>query len=224
MTAMKSAGYTTHSSIRFIQPWLFAGTLLFTAGQLSGCFSGGTCDTKDCSENGNAGGGGGGGGGTGTEVFPCASKADTVAALPIDQEKCAMYATVEDVEKALIRSKTGNGCASTVCHSVKTAGTKKGLPTNEPSIQPTRAFVELAGMKNRKRTDFDFCPNDNYIDIDDPQKSFLLVKVRDAMPACADGTTDPDSKQMPNTTPPFTAEQIACVEAYVIAVSEGCRP
>ncbi|MDZ4697254.1 MAG: hypothetical protein SGI86_19105, partial [Deltaproteobacteria bacterium] len=205
---------------RGLSVWICGGALL---GVLSGCFGGG--DTRN--PGGNAGGAGGGGGGAGTgEVFPCASKADTVAALPIDQEKCAMYATVEEVEKALIRNTGPSGCRNGVCHAVKTAGTRMGLPPSEPSIQPTRAFVELAGVKNRKRgqSDFDVCPNDNYIDIDDPQKSFLLTKVRDEMPACADGTTDPESKQMPNTPTKLTTDQIACVEAYVIAVSNGCRP
>jgi hypothetical protein len=222
---MKSAGYTTQTTIRLIQPWLVAGALLFAAGQLTSCFSGGKCATDDCADNGNAGGAGGGtgsGGGTGA-ALPCADKADAVRTAALDPALCPDFPTVEDFEKSAILPTKEPGCGGTVCHKVSTT---KGFPANEPYIRTKDAFLEMAGVKNRGMGATNYCPNDAYIDLVDPEKSYLLAKFRQMKPdiACpSDGKVEPESQQMPSSGAKFDDVKLKCLEAYVIAVSEGCR-
>jgi hypothetical protein len=206
---------------RALAVWICGSALMSV---LSACGGG---DTRNPVGNAGGAGGGGGGGGTGTPDFPCASKAEAVRGAPLDQTLCPTYATVEAFEKVVIRGTTAPGCGASTCHLVRTSGSKIGIPWNEPSIQKMDAFVELAGVKNRGRTEFSYCPNDAYIDLVDPQLSYILAKSRTKEPdiACpSDGKVEPESLQMPSSSrDKFDDVKLKCLEAYVIAVSEGCR-
>lgn len=203
---------------RGLAVWIYGGVLM---GALSACFGGG--DTRD--PGGNAGGSGGGGGNA-AFVPPCLDKADAVRNAALNPDLCTKYATVEEFEKAAIVPTKAPGCGGLICHKVGTSGTSLGLPKNEPSIRTKDAFLELAGVTNRNRGPFNYCPNDAYIDLVEPQNSYILVKVRQMKPdiACpSDGAVDPESLQMPSAGGKFDDEKLKCLEAYVIAVSEGCR-
>jgi hypothetical protein len=211
----------------------------WTALALTGCLQGetdfvlhdGTGGSSVSTSNSGTGGIGGNsnlatGGARGTvnpALLPCASRVDAVRARPLDRDRCPIHATVADYERNMM----DRTCGGVVCHRPNT----QGIAVSEPIMPRTDIFVYLAGVKNHgtgtvyaDTHPFGACPNDRYIDLDDPRKSLVLAKTQQARPACpSDGVTSEDSAQMPAAGPKLTTEESDCLQAYVEAVADGCK-
>jgi len=200
------------------------GAMMFCA--LAAC-GGGDKRGNSGGSGGDGGGGGNGTGGSDSFVPPCESKKDTVRDLPLGDD-CPKYATVTDFEKAELSPADGTGCANTaVCHGASSTASKKGRPYAEPLIVKSDVFVLLAGVKYRgvQHNTFEegnLCPDDAYIDLDNPSKSYLLAKVTQAKPTCPSNDMSAGN-QMPSGGTKWNDEQKKCLEAYVKVVAESCK-
>lgn len=122
-------------------------------------------------------------------------------------EGCERFPTIGKFEQELVVAK----CGTAACHAANGkpfAPDMKGLPIYPRLLDSKVQYVITTCDKER----------DLYIDsAGDPEKSYLVSKVRDAVPTCGSGRRG--GARMPFLLPPLPPDEIDCFVSYVRALT-----
>jgi hypothetical protein len=143
------------------------------------------------------------GGGTGSEGGEPPAEITEDTPLP----GCERFRTIGEFEQKLVVAK----CGTSACHAANGkpfAPDMKGLPIFPRLVNRKVQYVVTTCDKE----------NDLYIDeAGDPEKSYLVSKVRDVAPLCGSGRKG--GVRMPFLMPALPDDEIACFVSYVRAVT-----
>ena len=139
--------------------------------------------------------------------FSCAGKAGSVRSLKLTG--CSSFSTVAAFESGFLSPTCGRNSA---CHQ-----------KSQPVLLGDDLFVGLVGVLHPTAS-VAICPRSPFVDLNVPQDSWLVRKTQDRAVCPSDPGRTSTGARMPTNEPALSSAQKACLEAYVRAIAEGCKP